>query len=224
MSMVRRGAQVTRQPHHILLFDAHGGSSLPLAQELDVIFAQCPPAIVMIDDFEVPGDEAYGYDDYGPGNALTPDYIADAMQAYALAAFYPAAPAVEETGARRGCVILVRRAIHGTVLASLHLLRPAAGRFEAETTTGISSNTAYPAMTRWAKDCSVTFRHIQEGWLAANLSIRVTPERGPGVPAGFGFKASDIRRLHGEGIGPTEIAKRLGISRASVYRVLNLSV
>ena len=37
-------------------------------------------------------------------------------------------------------------------------------------------------------------------------------------------KASDIRRLHGEGIGPTEIAKRLGISRASVYRVLNLSV
>jgi Resolvase, N terminal domain/Helix-turn-helix domain of resolvase len=37
-------------------------------------------------------------------------------------------------------------------------------------------------------------------------------------------KASDIRRLRSEGIGPTEIAKRLGISRASVYRVLNLSV
>ena len=37
-------------------------------------------------------------------------------------------------------------------------------------------------------------------------------------------KASEIRRLHGEGIGPTEIAKRLGIGRASVYRVLNLSV
>ena len=37
-------------------------------------------------------------------------------------------------------------------------------------------------------------------------------------------KASEVRRLHGEGIGPTEIAKRLGISRASVYRVLNLSV
>jgi len=37
-------------------------------------------------------------------------------------------------------------------------------------------------------------------------------------------KASEIQRLHGEGIGPTEIAKRFGISRASVYRVLNLSV
>ena len=31
-------------------------------------------------------------------------------------------------------------------------------------------------------------------------------------------KAAEVRRLHGEGIGPTEIAKRLGISRASVYR------
>ena len=37
-------------------------------------------------------------------------------------------------------------------------------------------------------------------------------------------KAAEIRRLRSEGNGPTEIAKRLGISRASVYRVLNLSV
>jgi DNA invertase Pin-like site-specific DNA recombinase len=32
--------------------------------------------------------------------------------------------------------------------------------------------------------------------------------------------ANDVGRLHGEGIGATEIAKRLGISRASVYRAL----
>ena len=37
-------------------------------------------------------------------------------------------------------------------------------------------------------------------------------------------KATEVRRLRSEGIGPTEIAKRLGISRASVYRVLNPSV
>jgi DNA invertase Pin-like site-specific DNA recombinase len=36
-------------------------------------------------------------------------------------------------------------------------------------------------------------------------------------------KAVEIRRLHGEHIGPTEIAKRLHISRASVYRVLEAS-
>ena len=31
---------------------------------------------------------------------------------------------------------------------------------------------------------------------------------------------AEIRRLKGEGVGPAEIAKRLGIGRASVYRVL----
>jgi DNA invertase Pin-like site-specific DNA recombinase len=36
-------------------------------------------------------------------------------------------------------------------------------------------------------------------------------------------KAVEVRRLHSERIGPTEIAKRLQISRASVYRVLDAS-
>jgi DNA invertase Pin-like site-specific DNA recombinase len=34
-------------------------------------------------------------------------------------------------------------------------------------------------------------------------------------------KASEVRRLRGEGVGATAIGKRLNISRASVYRVLN---
>jgi DNA invertase Pin-like site-specific DNA recombinase len=33
-------------------------------------------------------------------------------------------------------------------------------------------------------------------------------------------KAPEIRGLHAQGVGPTEIARRLGISRASVYRAL----
>jgi DNA invertase Pin-like site-specific DNA recombinase len=33
-------------------------------------------------------------------------------------------------------------------------------------------------------------------------------------------KAADVKRLHADGIGATEIAKRLGIGRASVYRAL----
>jgi DNA invertase Pin-like site-specific DNA recombinase len=36
-------------------------------------------------------------------------------------------------------------------------------------------------------------------------------------------KASEVRRLHSERVGPTEIAKQLRISRASVYRVLSAS-
>lgn len=33
-------------------------------------------------------------------------------------------------------------------------------------------------------------------------------------------KGEEARKLHGQGVRPTEIAQRLGISRASVYRVL----
>ena len=32
--------------------------------------------------------------------------------------------------------------------------------------------------------------------------------------------ADQVRTLHAEGVGPSEIAKRLGIGRASVYRAL----
>ncbi|MBK4717698.1 recombinase family protein [Azospirillum sp. YIM DDC1] len=33
--------------------------------------------------------------------------------------------------------------------------------------------------------------------------------------------SQEVRRLHAEGVGGTEIAKRLGVSRASVYRLLD---
>lgn len=33
-------------------------------------------------------------------------------------------------------------------------------------------------------------------------------------------KADEVMKLHGEGVGGTEIAKRLGIGRASVYRII----
>lgn len=36
-------------------------------------------------------------------------------------------------------------------------------------------------------------------------------------------KANDVLKLHREGIGGTEIAKRLGIGRASVYRIIKFA-
>jgi DNA invertase Pin-like site-specific DNA recombinase len=37
-------------------------------------------------------------------------------------------------------------------------------------------------------------------------------------------KASEVRRLRADGVGPSEIGKRLGISRASVYRILKAAM
>jgi hypothetical protein len=71
--------------------DAHGHvyDDLPLAEELDIVFSRCPLAVVMIDDFEVPSDAGYAYDDYGPGKALVLGYITPAISAHQLRAFYP---------------------------------------------------------------------------------------------------------------------------------------
>ena len=84
--------------------DAHWENDLPLREELALIFAQDIRAVVMIDDFQVPDDAGYSYDDYGPGKALTLDIMDNLAGANRLF-FYPAMRAASETGARRGFCI-----------------------------------------------------------------------------------------------------------------------
>jgi hypothetical protein len=119
--------------------DAHWNDDLPLAEEINIVFSRCPLAVVMIDDFEVPSDAGYGYDDYGPGKALVSAYIRPVISAHQLRAFYPSTPSVEDYPStpmaaaglaapgrlRRGCVVLAKEACHEPVLASIPLLRPA---------------------------------------------------------------------------------------------------
>src|SRR5437870_1448472 len=78
--------------------DAHWDDDLPLSEEVDIIYGRCPLAVVMIDDFQVPNEPGYGYDDYGSGKALTSDYLMPVIERYQLRAYYPAAPATEEGG------------------------------------------------------------------------------------------------------------------------------
>jgi hypothetical protein len=59
----------------------------------------------MIDDFCVP-DSEYGFDDYGPGKRLELDYIQAILARHGTSAFFPKATASEETGSRRGCIVL----------------------------------------------------------------------------------------------------------------------
>jgi hypothetical protein len=119
--------------------DAHWNDDLPLLEEIDIVFDRCPLAIVMVDDFEVPSDAGYGYDDYGPGKALVLDYIGPAILAHHLRIFYPSIPSSADYPStplaaiglsapgrlRRGCIILAKESRHASVLATTPLLRPA---------------------------------------------------------------------------------------------------
>lgn len=57
-------------------------------------------------------------------------------------------------------------------------------------------------------------RERQMEGIAKAKAAGVYKGRKPSVPA------EEVRRLHAQGVGPTEIAKRLGVGRASVYRIL----
>jgi len=105
--------------------DAHWEERLPLAEELEVVFRHCRSAVVMIDDFSVPDDPGYAYDDYGPGRALDAKYIEPIVKEQELAVFYPATAAREESGARRGCVVLSRSNGQDARLRQMKLLREA---------------------------------------------------------------------------------------------------
>lgn len=84
--------------------DAHWYDHLPLAEELKIISSHFGNAFVMVDDFQIPNDAGYGYDDYGPDKRLTLDYVSSRFSR-ALYPFFPRAKAMEETGNRRGWVV-----------------------------------------------------------------------------------------------------------------------
>jgi hypothetical protein len=85
--------------------DAHWHQHLPLLQETDWIFSKYSNFVIMIDDFAVPTDEGYTYDDYGPGKQIGLrdfPYHADPR----VSAYFPSRRASEESGERRGSIIL----------------------------------------------------------------------------------------------------------------------
>jgi hypothetical protein len=103
---LKRLATAPRFPRSRVFFylDAHWYDDLPLSEELELIFATWSEAVVMVDDFQVPGTE-YGYDDYGPGKTLDMNYL-QPLQHLNLSPFFPSADLGEETGRKRGCVVL----------------------------------------------------------------------------------------------------------------------
>ena len=74
---LKRLASAPEYAGKVTLFylDAHWGKRLPLADEMRVIAGAFPRCVIAIDDFMVPDDPGYSFDDFGPGKRLDLDYV-----------------------------------------------------------------------------------------------------------------------------------------------------
>lgn len=115
-------AEVTSKPTFFYL-DAHWYNDLPLADEIDIIAAHWPQFAILVDDFRVPGDAGYAFDDYGPGKALDRDYLDPVLRRNGLTAFFPTTPSSQETGGRPGYVVVSSNA-NAALIARCTLLKP----------------------------------------------------------------------------------------------------
>jgi predicted O-methyltransferase YrrM len=106
--------------------DAHWKKDLPLYKEIELIGANWNNAVIMIDDFEVPGDPGYKYDNYGEGKCLCLDYIAPLLE-NKWSVFFPAVHSSLETSIKRGCVVLASNELEDKVksIISLRFFHPA---------------------------------------------------------------------------------------------------
>jgi hypothetical protein len=91
----------------VFYLDAHWYADLPLQEELQIIAAHWKHSVVIIDDFQVDGDRDYVFDDYGPGKSLT---LAD-IETDGFTVFWPARSSKDETGLRRGSVVLAQAGV-----------------------------------------------------------------------------------------------------------------
>ncbi|MCC9704406.1 MULTISPECIES: O-methyltransferase [Streptomyces] len=87
----------------LFYLDAHWEDDLPLREEVAVITDSWTDSLILIDDFKVPDDPGYGFDTYAE-TQLSVEYLGNAVGEYKV--FWPNCPSGEETGARRGCVLL----------------------------------------------------------------------------------------------------------------------
>lgn len=99
------GAGLSVDRPTLFYLDAHWHDDLPIRDELAAIFSSFSSALIVIDDFRVPHDKGYGFDDYGKNGVLELDYIRDVLPANA-GTYFPSKPATAESGARRGWLVI----------------------------------------------------------------------------------------------------------------------
>jgi hypothetical protein len=105
-----------------IYLDAHWDDDLPLREEIEISFKAWPKAVILIDDFQVPGDDGYGFDAYSSENTLSVSYLKK-VGIPGIECFFPSGPSAEETGLRRGCVVLATDPECVQTLKSMKTLR-----------------------------------------------------------------------------------------------------
>lgn len=99
---------------------------------------------------------------------------------------------------------------------ALRILDFGGGEVDTKSPSGRMLLTVFAAMAQFERE--VMLQRQREGILAAKAAGKYK-----GRTPTARMKETDIRALKASGIGATEIARRLGIGRASVYRVLSTS-
>ncbi len=120
LTQLRSNAEITGNSCFLYL-DAHWGKDNPLRDEISLVASAWDRFIMMIDDFQVPGDSGYLHEGYG-----TLEYIdlPRLKRLYGLRAYVPSMPSGEEPVPPTGCVVLARNDPYGGRLAEVGSLRP----------------------------------------------------------------------------------------------------
>jgi len=122
LSMLGRDAALSGGRNFIYL-DAHWKDDLPLEKEVQIICKSFPDSVVMVDDFAVPGDDGYLYDDYGPGKTLNVEYLENVCSEFDLEPYFPSTDSGRETGSKRGCVVFAASHENAGMLGKMETLR-----------------------------------------------------------------------------------------------------
>jgi predicted O-methyltransferase YrrM len=101
--------------------DAHWEQDLPLWEEIEQIFSRHPAPVIVVDDFRVPTDSGFTYDDYGKGRCLSVSNLREAVTARPLL-FFPNYASADETGERRGCIVLAQGVIADLIMREVPML------------------------------------------------------------------------------------------------------
>jgi hypothetical protein len=120
----RLAREAGRYSRPLFYLDAHWEGRLPLWDELELIWGHWGTAVVVIDDFRVPGDDGYGYDAYGPTEVISLEHSRFPSGADVM---FPAEPSSTESGRRRGtCYVAVGPAASAALTrgSKQRLLRP----------------------------------------------------------------------------------------------------